>query len=153
MGAAIRWTKGHATQQHIDEGYSSLLDQAGNDHADSLATQAQRVRMIEGTIEAYYFIRRRAAHLMQRLMVACALARKKAMIKLKEEETRARIDMGTGGAGCMRSSMGMRSWGGRCPTCGGRSEEEECEQRVQRSPNHFPRNPMGGGPNYCVLQQ
>ena len=90
-GSAIRWTKGHATQQHIDEGFSTLADQAGNDRADSLATEAQGTWKIEGTTEAYYFIRRRAAHLMQRMMVACAFARKRATTKAKEDEVIARL--------------------------------------------------------------
>ena len=37
----IRWTKGHATQEHIDQGYSNQADQHGNDQAEKLATLAQ----------------------------------------------------------------------------------------------------------------
>ena len=40
--AGVRWTKGHATQEHIDQGYSNPADQYGNDQADKLATMAQR---------------------------------------------------------------------------------------------------------------
>ena len=34
------WTKGHATQEDIDAGHSTLEDKAGNDEADHLATAA-----------------------------------------------------------------------------------------------------------------
>ena len=83
-GASIRWTKGHATQEHIDQGLSNPEDQHGNFQADHLATMAQSEWKVEGTIEGYFRTRRRAARTMQRMMIECAIARKEEMIRRKE---------------------------------------------------------------------
>ena len=72
--AAIRWTKGHATQEHIDQGCSNLVDQYGNDQADKLATMAQGEWKIQDATREYFYTRRIAARIMQRMMVACVLA-------------------------------------------------------------------------------
>ena len=95
--AGIRWTKGHATQEHIDQGYSSLADQYGNDRADHLATMAQDGWKIQAANKEYFYTRRTAARAMQRMMVACALARKKAMIRARDDEIAARLGERTGG--------------------------------------------------------
>ena len=84
--AAIRWTKGHATQEHIEQGLSNPVDQYGNDQADKLATMVQGEWKIKEETREYFFTRRTAARVMQRMMIACALARKKAIAEKRDNE-------------------------------------------------------------------
>ena len=115
--AGIRWTKGHATQEHIDQGYSNQADQYGNDKADKLATLAQEDWKVNVATKEYFYTRRTAAKVMQRMMVACALARKKAIIHMRDSDIAARLGEGTreeGGEADMEEEgvgqeVGMRS--------------------------------------------
>ena len=87
----IRWTKGHATQQHTDQGYSTLEDQYGNGRADQLATTAQERWKIQEATRENFHTRRTAARVMQRMMVACASARKKAINNARDNEIAVRL--------------------------------------------------------------
>ena len=74
---SIRWTEGHAEQQHIDAGVSTPMDKDGNDGADALATRAVETIRVPDQVSRHYHTRRTVAMATQRMMVECAIARKK----------------------------------------------------------------------------
>ena len=82
---SIRWTKGHAEQQHIDAGVSTPFDKAGNDGADALATKAVDAIRVPEHVSQHYHTRRLVAIATQRMMVECAMARKEEMVRLKHD--------------------------------------------------------------------
>ena len=82
---AVRWTKGHATDEDIEAGRSTQEDKEGNDAADALATVAVDNSRLPSEITKLYYAKRKVAMTVQKMMVACALARKTKMAELKHD--------------------------------------------------------------------
>ena len=82
---AVRWTKGHATEEDIETGRSTQEDKEGNDAADALATLAVDANRLPPETTGLYHAKRKVAMTVQRMMVACALARKAQMVELKHD--------------------------------------------------------------------
>ena len=42
----VRWTKGHITQERIEQGKSTLAEKIGNDGADGLAVKGRKEHLL-----------------------------------------------------------------------------------------------------------
>lgn len=97
----VTWTQGHASQEHIDKGLSTVIENERNKAADEWADQCQtkHIHNHEEWVEFKAAKQRQIAILIQTVMVKVwkarrePLASKEAAAAAEDEELRAQLDL------------------------------------------------------------
>ncbi len=132
----VRWTKGHATPEDIEQGKSTERDAQRNEEADNLVQAGMQGWAIPKWQCDLYFQTRRVAILTHRMYIAVLQARMKSKMEREMQEVAMRMDGGDVRMGMETQQGMMMEMRAQQPETQGWTEEENEEWIKGRYPGY-----------------